>query len=155
MSLDSINTTISSTIILGAEAVVDAHESQVSNGPKPGAVEMIPGIVDDIDYNRSIISTSAWTIEHWINLLQYLNTVERRIGAIEIFGTVWLRYSGGKYSTLFEDAEFRLERGMESIRLSNEDDCEKSSGSYPYPDHEIDTRINIKRKGFQFNSPIS
>lgn len=90
-------------------------------------------------YNRKITSSSSWTIEHWINLLLYLDSAERRIGAIEISGKWWLRCYRDKCRTLFQGSSFRLERGLESLRFSHEIDSTVPTGPYSYPGDEVDT----------------
>lgn len=99
-------------------------------------------------YNRKITGTSSWNIDHWINLLLYLDSAGRRISSIEISGRPWLRYHRGKPSTLFQGSAFRIERGLEDVRLSDQTDCEESGGPYSYPGNEIDSEHygEIERK---------
>nr|QKE54882.1 MAG: nonstructural protein [Parvoviridae sp.]QKE54956.1 MAG: nonstructural protein [Parvoviridae sp.] len=89
-------------------------------------------------YNRKITSTAAWDIDHWINLLIYLSTAERRLNYVEISGKCWLRDHRGKSSTLFQGGSFRLERSLESVRLSDENCSAKQLGPHSYPGDEID-----------------
>lgn len=93
-------------------------------------------------YNWKVTPTSDWSVEHWINLLQYLDSAGRRLGAIEISGKLWLRHCGGEFSSSFEGSAFRLERGMESIRVSLEDSGSQCIGSSLYPGYEIDIGCN-------------
>ena len=93
-------------------------------------------------YNRKITSASSWTIDHWINLLIYLDTAERGLMSIEISGDEWLRNHRGKFSTLFQGSGFRLERSLEGIRLSDEDCSASANSPYSYPGNEIDTEYH-------------
>lgn len=90
-------------------------------------------------YNRKITSTSSWNIEHWINLFIYLNAAERRISYAEVSGKWWIRNRGDQCSESFEGSAFRLERGLERIRFSDQVSCGVSDRYNTYPGDEIDT----------------
>lgn len=95
-------------------------------------------------YNWKVTPTSDWSIEHWINLLIYLDSAGRRLGTVEISGVTWLRSCGGEFSSMFQGSAFRLERGMESIRVPIEDSSSECFGQHLYPGHEINTGCNGK-----------